>query len=263
MNNFNLQRFGNGPIKLVAIHGLGSASSAWKLLQSKLDSRFELITLELPGHENSKITATSDMTPSILAEMVNGALEEDGILKFHLIGNSLGGWVALEMAAKFPNQVQSVTALAPAGLWLKPKEHRNMQLSFNRYLAKLTKKINGKIIRLKFFRRIGFQAVSPRWKSLSIQTCLDAANAMASATGYFEIWDATFGNKFDKSISANIPVTILFGDSDKTLPAKTSQEKSLAPSHCEWVVLPNTGHAPMWDEIDSVIKYLYQTVERA
>lgn len=259
----NLKRYGNGPIKLLAIHGLGSASSAWKLMQSKLDDRFELITIDLPGHGKSEVQATSFMTPEILAEMVQKSLVNEGIDKFHLVGNSLGGWVSLELAAAFPNSIQSVTALAPAGLWLKPRTKRNFQLSLNRYLALVTNFQIKNLIRLKIMRKMGFSSVSPRWSSLSIETCLDAALAMKAAAGYFEIWDATLGNRFDKPISSKIPVAVIFGDTDKTLPAKDCQERSLVPNHAEWVILENTGHAPMWDNVDLVVNYLLKTVARA
>ena len=77
-------------------------------MQSKLDDRFELITIDLPGHGKSEVQATSFMTPEILAEMVHKSLINEGINRFHLVGNSLGGWISLEMATKFPDNVQSV-----------------------------------------------------------------------------------------------------------------------------------------------------------
>ena len=263
MTGLNIERYGDGHIKLVAVHGLGSASSAWKLMRSKLDKSFEFITIDLPGHGKSDVKATSFMTPEILAEMVHKSLINGGIDKFHLVGNSLGGWVSLEMASKFPDNVQSVTALAPAGLWLKPRTHRNFQLSLNRYLAIITNLQIKNLIQFKIMRRIGFSSVSPRWSFLSIETCLDAALAMKEASGYFEIWDATLGNRFERQISSRIPLSVIFGDTDKTLPAKDCQERSLVPKHAEWVILENTGHAPMWDNVDVVVSFLLKTVARA
>jgi pimeloyl-ACP methyl ester carboxylesterase len=83
---------------------------------------------------------------------------------------------------------------------------------------------------------------------------------MGGASGYYKLWDAFLGNRFDKEISAEIPVTIIFGDTDYTLPAATSQEKSLAPAHAKWVNLPQSGHAPMWDQVDAVIAETLQTI---
>ena len=245
---------------LVAIHGLGSASTAWDLVQPELSKHFEFITLDLPGHGQAAMPATLDMTPAAISELLISELQNYGVDKFHLIGNSLGGWIALEMAAAFPKQVLSVTGVAPAGLWLTPKTHRNGELAISRYLAKLTYRFATPISKIKLLRKIGFKLVSPQWEKFSPETCAKAAIAMGSATGYYKLWDAFLGNRFDKEISENVPVTIIFGDTDYTLPAANSQEKSLAPKHSKWVVLPKSGHAPMWDQVDAVISETLNTV---
>jgi pimeloyl-ACP methyl ester carboxylesterase len=59
--------------------------------------------------------------------------------------------------------------------------------------------------------------------------------------------------RFDGLIPESIPVTIIFGDSDKTLPATTCQERSIAPAHAKWIIFSETGHAPMWDSPLDVI----------
>ena len=68
--------------------------------------------------------------------------------------------------------------------------------------------------------------------------------------------------RFDKEISPNIPVTIVFGDSDNTLPAQTSQERTLAPAHARWVTLSHSGHAPMWDSVDECIAEIIRTASQ-
>ena len=260
MNRLNIRRFGEGPTKLVAIHGLGSASTAWDLVQPELSKHFEFITLDLPGHGQATMSATLDMNPAAISELLIEEIKNYGVDEFHLIGNSLGGWIALEMAAAFPKQVLSVTGVAPAGLWLTPKTHRNGELAISRYLAKLTYRFATPISKIKSLRKIGFKLVSPQWEKFSPETCAKAAIAMGSATGYYKLWDAFLGNRFDKDISEDIPVTIIFGDTDYTLPAANSQEKSLAPKHSKWVVLPESGHAPMWDQVDAVIAETLNTV---
>lgn len=260
MNNLNIKRYGDGPIKLVAIHGLGSASSAWDLVRPELSKRYEFITLDLPGHGDAFMLANREMNPVRISEIILSELHEIGIEKFHLIGNSLGGWIALEMAAAFPDQILSVTGVAPAGLWLTPKTHRNGELAISRMMARATYRVANVIAEFKFMRAIGFKLVSPQWEKFSPETCAKAAIAMGSASGYYTLWDAFLGNRFDKEISSKIPVTILFGDTDYTLPAANSQEKSLAPKHSRWVTLPKSGHAPMWDQVEEVVKETIATV---
>ena len=259
MSKLNIRRYGNGPSKLVAIHGLGSASSAWELVQPALSENFEFITLDLPGHGNAQMPADKSMNPVRLAEIVHDELVANGINEFHLIGNSLGGWVALEIGAKYPDSVLSITGVAPAGLWLVPKTHRNGELAISRYLARATYRFAYLIAKFRFMRKIGFQFVSPQWEKFSMRTCAEAAIAMGSAPGYYALWDAFLGNRFDKEISKEIPITILFGDTDYTLPADSCQERSLAPAHSNWIILPQSGHAPMWDQVDAVVDATIKT----
>jgi pimeloyl-ACP methyl ester carboxylesterase len=76
---------------------------------------------------------------------------------------------------------------------------------------------------------------------------------MASAEGYYPAWDGMLLKRFDRQISDLIPVTIIFGDSDRTLPETSCQERSLAPNHARWIIFSDTGHAPMWDSPLDVI----------
>ena len=76
---------------------------------------------------------------------------------------------------------------------------------------------------------------------------------MARSDGYYPAWDAFLDKRFDTPISENVPVTVIFGDRDRALPAKTCQERSLVPPHTRWVILKDTGHAPMWDSSSDVV----------
>ena len=261
-NLLNIQKYGAGPNVLVAIHGLGSANTAWDLVRDQFATEYEFVTLDLPGHGDSPMRANKSMNPVFLAELIKNELANIGIEKYHLIGNSLGGWVALEIAARYPESVLSVTGVAPAGLWLHPKSHRNGELAISRYLARATYRFANVISNFKFMRSIGFKLVSPQWEKFSVETCVKAAVAMGSASGYFDIWDAFLGNRFDKEISSKIPVTIIFGDTDNTLPAANCQERTLAPKHSEWLIFPQSGHAPMWDQVEMVIEATKQTISR-
>lgn len=246
MQRLNSQISGNGQ-PLVLVHGLGSASSVWKPIRGLLNQNFEVITVDLPGHGKTPYQDGQPMDPHSLGQYVFDELTQLGYEKFHLVGNSLGGWVALEMASSSPERVMSLTALAPAGLWLNPYNARYPGTALARFLARNTIKFAPTALHFEAARRLGFSEVSPRWRELSYETCLDAALAMSGSEGYFPAWDGMLMKRFDSQIPNTLPTTIIFGDTDRTLPATTCQERSLAPSHAKWIVFPNTGHAPMWD----------------
>ena len=255
----SIETFGQGE-PLVFIHGMGSAATAWKPLVKVLSNDFKLVLIDLPGHGQTPYSQNQPMDPSSLAKLIKQNLTDLHIDKFHLIGNSLGGWICLEIAASYPESVGSVIALAPAGLWLTPFTSRYPGEVALRVIAGGVNKLAPSLLNYTWAKQIGFETVSPRWKELDYEICLDATNAMANSTGYFPAWDALLGKRFDKKVSENIPITIIFGDSDRTLPEKTCQERSLAPKHAKWIILPNTGHAPMWDSTDEVLSEINSTV---
>ena len=189
-------------------------------------------------------------------------MDELGIERAHLSGNSLGGWIALEIAAAFPERTLSVTGLAPAGLWLVPTTHRTFMGASSRVMAHYTYKYADGLMKQEWARKLGFFEVSPRWRELPHDVIVNAVVAYGSAEGYFPAWDGMLKRRFDKEISKDIPVTILFGDSDNTLPAQTSQERTLAPAHSRWVTLSQSGHAPMWDSPDEVIAEILHTTSQ-
>lgn len=256
----SIKTHGSGPV-MVLIHGMGSAATAWQPIIPRLSPLYRLVTVDLPGHGKTAFSPIQKMDPESLANLVLENLHQIGIDQFHLVGNSLGGWVSLEMAYQNSAAIKSITALAPAGLWLTPFTSRYPGEVALRFMASGVDRLAPSLLNFTWAKRIGFETVSPRWKSLSYELCLDATNAMAAATGYFPAWDAMLGKRFDKEIDPKIPITIIFGDTDHTLPAKTCQERTLAPNHAKWIVLSETGHAPMWDSPDEVIAEILTTAK--
>jgi len=242
---------------IVLIHGLGSAATAWKPIIPKLENRFKVFTIDLPGHGSADWVDHRSLEPEVLAKLVFELMQSIGLSKFHLVGNSLGGWVALEMAASKPESIKSLVGLAPAGLWHHPAVTRP-RYAFSKVMADTFKNVAPSLLKVGVVRKIGFKPFSPKWRDLDLEICIDAVVALGNCHGYYHTWDAMLHHKFDKQIPETVPTTIIFGDSDWTLPIENSQEKSLAPLHSKWLVLPNCGHAPMWDCPDEVVSEIFR-----
>jgi pimeloyl-ACP methyl ester carboxylesterase len=244
---------------IVLIHGMGSASTVWKPIAADLKSAFTVVLIDLPGHGKTPMNVAQHMDPKALAASVFETMHSLEIANFHVVGNSLGGWIALEMAAINPSAIASVISLAPAGLWLKPFETRSPITVISRFLIGRLKFVSPLLLQFQWVRKIGFKNVSPKWRDFSHELCLDAVNAFATATGYYPAWDAFLRKRFEGKIAESVPITVIFGDSDRTLPAATCQERSLVPIHTTWIVLSECGHAPMWDHPAEVINEILIT----
>ena len=91
---------------LVLVHGLGSAGTIWKTLHPGLEDSFTIYPIDLPGHGSAPL-GDEELDPQALARsIVKTIVSDHGVDNFHVAGNSLGGWIALEMAAQFPDRVK-------------------------------------------------------------------------------------------------------------------------------------------------------------
>jgi pimeloyl-ACP methyl ester carboxylesterase len=241
-------RTGSGP-PLVLIHGLGSARTVWTLVTPSLARRFDVVAVDLPGHGKTPWQPGTAMDPRALADSVRVTLDALAIPRAHLVGNSLGGWTALELAAAHPERVASVTALAPAGMRDKPLRRISLGFRVNRYLAVGLRPLLPVILANERLRAIGFARNSPLWKSWSIDTCRDAAHAMATSRGYDAALDGLLGRVASCTlrIPPSIPLTIVFGDTDTVLPPTTSQSRRYLPPHGRWLEWERCGGCSTWD----------------
>ena len=251
-------RTGSG-VPLILIHGMGSASTIWKGITPALERHFEVITVDLPGHGQTPYDPGQAMDPAALADLIVTNMDTLDIQQAHFVGNSLGGWVGLEIASRHPSRVLTFTGLAPAGLILTPYTKINPITAQSRQIAVLTHSIQKYLLRFMWAKRIGFASSSPKWRELPYEYALDAALAMGVSKGYFPAWNAMLYRRFDTPIDSSIPLTVVFGDSDQTLPASTWQERTLVPPHTRWIVLPHCGHAPQWDCPEDVVRIICET----
>jgi pimeloyl-ACP methyl ester carboxylesterase len=120
--NLVYDRTGSGPV-MVLLHPLGGDRHVWDPIVPALAAERTVLTVDLPGFGEAPSLTSGTPTPAALAEAVAEGLsaldlpgDEDG--RVHVAGNSLGGWVALELGLR--GVAASVTAIAPAGLWPEP-----------------------------------------------------------------------------------------------------------------------------------------------
>ena len=202
------------------------------------------------------------LDPRSLARAIAKMMEtEHQVNEFHVAGNSLGGWIALELAAAHPEKVKSVTALAPAGLWHEGPTQLLPPSLFARILAKCAQYFLRLAYHLPPLKAMGYRKITHLWRELSFESCKDSVLAMAKSTGYMPMWKALRGKKFAGHIPPSVPVKIVFGDYDLTLPHPRAQEREVAPKHAEWITVENCAHVIMWNYPDMTVDFIKRTAK--
>lgn len=245
---------------LVLVHGLGSAGTIWKTLIPDLIEHFTVYAIDLPGHGDAPLMANESLDPQSLGVAIVELMKRSyGVEKMHVAGNSLGGWIALEMGALAPHAVESITALAPAGLWHEGPTGKYPPSLDSRILAKISQHFMRIAYHLPPLKAIGYKKITHLWRELSFESCRDSVLAMANSKGYMPMWRDLLGKKFESQISDSTRVSIIFGDYDLTLPEEIAQEKSVAPKHASWIVVDNCAHVIMWNYPKMTVDFIKQT----
>jgi pyruvate dehydrogenase E2 component (dihydrolipoamide acetyltransferase) len=104
-------------VPLVFIHGFGGDLNNWQFNQEALAAARPTYALDLPGHGGStKDLGAGAVDVGALAHAVLTFMDAKGTAKAHLVGHSLGGAIALDLALDHPDRVASVTAICSASL---------------------------------------------------------------------------------------------------------------------------------------------------
>ncbi|GAA1333839.1 alpha/beta fold hydrolase [Saccharothrix algeriensis] len=115
---------GPGSATAVYVHGLGGSATNWTDLAAQLSGHVDGHALDLPGFGRSEPIPGYTFSLTTHAEVVAGYVESLGVGPVHLFGNSMGGAIALIVAATRPELVRTLTLVSPAVPDLRPSLRR-------------------------------------------------------------------------------------------------------------------------------------------
>jgi pimeloyl-ACP methyl ester carboxylesterase len=240
-------RRGSGP-PLVLLHSLGAHRGVWKPVIERLAQEREVIAFDLPGFGDSPPLSTGPATPANLAAAVSAELDRLGIERCAVAGNSLGGWVALELG--LAGRVESVTAVAPAGLWGRPLRPKP---GIGQLFARGLYPLIGLLLRIGPLRRaiLSVQVADP--SRVPYEDVHELLRHYARAKGLKAANDAMRAGRFTDLALIPVPVTLAWPEFDR-LVARPRQ----LPANVRSVGLPGAGHLPMWDDPEGLAKLLLE-----
>ncbi len=117
------------------IHGLAGASTNWTQLAGALSPFAAGYSVDLPGHGRSDPPPRGRYSLSGDADLIAGAIAQVSGRPVHLLGNSLGGYVATLLAARRPDLVRTLTLISPAVPDLRMTTDRGADMRLGLLLA--------------------------------------------------------------------------------------------------------------------------------
>jgi pimeloyl-ACP methyl ester carboxylesterase len=246
-------RTGEGP-PLVLLHGVGGRREMWDPVVPLLAPHREVITIDLPGFGGSRLMEGQDLRASGLATTVADFCDQIGLERPHVAGNSLGGWVSLEIAKA--GRVASVTGIAPAGLWrVRVPRYTKWQVRGIHDIPMRLGPLMSPMMRVPPLRvALTANVMGKPWKTPRSVLMADSA-AMLASEGFNLILASASGQRFTDGHDIDVPLTIAFGTRDVILGPGCRYRAEL-PAHTRWLSPRGWGHVPMYDDRKGVAAVL-------
>lgn len=234
---------------LVLLHGATMSWRAWNPVLPFLVGRHDVFAPTMAGHRGGP-GLRDGATPGITAivDVLCDQLDEAGIETAHLVGNSLGGWVAFELARR--GRARSLVAISPAGTWRARRDLMRLLMLFrlgamatgNPRLSALSR--NGLVRRFALGRSY---AHPERLSRAEIEGAVADMEGCPMLTALFS-GEANLHPMTDFDV-ALCPVKVAWAERDRVIPfGRYGRPMQKVVRGAEFVTLPGVGHVPMSDD---------------
>ncbi|MEU6996727.1 alpha/beta fold hydrolase [Nonomuraea sp. NPDC046570] len=253
------ERRGTGA-PLILVHGIGHHWQAWLPVIDRLAASRDVIAVDLPGFGRSPgLPEGTPYTAESLADAVEEFCERLGVREPHVAGNSLGGYIALELASR--GAVRSATVLSPAGFWSRAEllwcqaVLRGLRAS----AMALPPEQAARSARSPLGRALSAGLLVARPGRLDPAALMASAEALVGSAGFDETL-ASFSGLMPPA-PPKVPITIAWGEHDRLLPCRQAV-RAAKWSGQRVKLLKGCGHVPMSDDPDLVAELVLAATAR-
>lgn len=237
---------------LVLLHGFRMSGRAWDDVVPLLSGHHDVFTPTTAGHRGGPPVHRSPVTVSDLVDQTERYLDDHGLMRPHVAGLSLGGWMAIELARR--GRAKTVCALAPGGFWTpgdaaqaqgRRKIHQFLAMA---RLAARARPVTALALRVPGVRQFGLRDAACHAGRITAAQALVAIDDMVGCT--IDVDDITGSPEHVAPFDPlPCPVTIAWAGKDalirQPLCGNTARERL---PHATFTTLPGVGHAIMMDD---------------
>ena len=227
---------------LLLLHGFAGDKDNWPLYAYKLRRHYRVIMPDLAGFGDNSKDPEADYGMAAQTTRIHRLIEALGLQRVHIGGNSMGGFIALQFALSYPDQVMTLALLNNAGV--QGKNRSELELAVERGENPLTVTSAEEFDRLMDFvmhRRISLPAVIRR---------MICDNAIANKS----FWDTIFWGLRDEMQDRPLndelhrvksPTLVIWGRHDRVIDVSCCDVLKSRIPDCHCVIFEDVGHVPM------------------
>lgn len=229
------------PQTVLLLHGLGADAEHWCLLSSELPRHLQLIAPDLPGFGSSQEPGCRLTNTQTAAKWLAELLDELEIPACHVVGNSMGGYLAAQMAHDYPDKVLSLWLLAPGGIHSAANSEVFNMIEANETNPLIVTNLSEqkRVFHLTMQRRLWIPEAMHRWLARRARRQAQHCQACFDAMRYH----STPLEKLVPKITH--PTLLTWGDCDRVLHPEGAKLMQQLNPDIKLHMLNDTGHLPM------------------
>ena len=260
---------GDGPEHVICVHGLGSNKTSFFETVAALAAEHTVHAIDLPGFGSSSKPARAAYDAPYFADAVRGLMDALGIERAHLIGNSMGGRVSLELALSTPERVSSLSLLAPALAFLRRRELVPLVKLIRPELAAIPHTLRQARVRAQFWSMFARpERLDPATADIACDEFSRTYRSRAARIAFYAAarniyLDAPHGERglYSRLRELDLPALFVWGDQDRLIPAGFSRHVGEALPDVRQVILPDCGHVPQVELPEETNALIAETIE--
>jgi pimeloyl-ACP methyl ester carboxylesterase len=246
---------------LVLLHGILCSERIWRNVVGLLSAQHDVIVPTMLGHNGGQLASHRPASIEHLVDDLERLLDELGLSKAHLAGNSLGGWAALELARR--GRALTVCALSPAGAWGSETDAQPVRATLKRAVRDIqrSRRIVPLVAHSRYIRRFALRNSALHGERVSPVEFLSLTDDVIGCqiSGDLLASDA----RLSPLDPAPCPITLAWSAEDRIFPleAYRSHACELFPG-ADFIVLDDVGHIPMLDDPRLVAQTILSSTAR-
>ena len=225
---------------LVLLHGFGASADSWNRFAKPLTRRYHVIAPDQPGWgASTRMEAASYGYPAQL-ERLHQFLSALGLKRVHLVGHSMGGFIASAYAARYPDEVITLGLIAPHGM-VEPEPSdlfRDVSKGDNWLIATTPQEFD-RLLNNVFARRTYTPKVVLRYLADH------AIRNSAKSAKIFAEMQTNDPPLVDRLENVTAPALIIWGDQDRVLHVSCADLFRKGIKSSEVMIIPGSGHMPL------------------
>jgi pimeloyl-ACP methyl ester carboxylesterase len=249
-SSFTASHRGGSGSPMVCLHGFTDTWRTWELVLPALEGEHDVLAPTLAGHAGGP-PIEGEVSDATLADAVERAMDEAGLETAHIVGNSLGGFVSLQLAAR--GRARSVVALAPAGGWAEGDDSYKETLAYFVSMQEMVKNAAphvDAIVASPEGRRTATEFVTVNYEHIPPELIAHQIRGVAACPDFTRLVE--FADREGWRLDAErieCPVRIVWGGADRILqlPSAAVRFRESWLPQADWVELDDVGHCPQLD----------------